>query len=97
MKNIDEQALLTRINSMLPALNEYQRRRYLATEAKAIGHGGISLVSRLSGMSVPTLHEGVRELNDPDAHVPDLGRSRRIRRIYFDPENDSQNLYAKKT
>ena len=62
---------------MLPALNEYQRRRYLATEAKAIGHGGISLVSRLSGMSVPTLREGVRELNDPDAHVPDLGKSRR--------------------
>jgi len=61
----------------MPALNEYQRRRYLSAEAKAIGRGGISLVSRLSGVSRPTLTEGVKELDDPTAEVMKQGRSRR--------------------
>jgi len=34
MPKIDVIALQTRIETMLPTLNEYQRRRYLSTEAK---------------------------------------------------------------
>jgi hypothetical protein len=48
MKDVDILALTTRIETVLPTLNEYQRRRYLSAEAKAIGYGGISLVSRVS-------------------------------------------------
>lgn len=86
MKNVDIYALQTRIEAVLPTLNEYQRRRYLSAEAKAIGRGGISLVSRLSGMSRPTLTEGVKELDDPNAQIIQKGRSRRSgggRNIYF--------------
>ena len=47
--NVDVDALKLRIDTNLPMLNEYQRRRYLATEAKALGRGGKTLVSNLSG------------------------------------------------
>jgi len=62
MKNIDILAIQERIEAILPTLNEYQSRRYLSAEAKSIGYGGISLISRLSGMSRQTLTEGVKEL-----------------------------------
>jgi hypothetical protein len=68
-------ALKTRIDLMLPTLNEYHRRRFLSAEAKAIGYGGISLVSRLSGVSRQTLTEGVKELDKPE--VMEQGRSRK--------------------
>jgi hypothetical protein len=47
--------LKKRLESVLPTLNEYQRRRYLSVEANRIGYGGISIVSRLSGVSRQTL------------------------------------------
>ena len=74
---IDEHGLETRIWAVLPTLNEYQRRRYLSAEAKTIGHGGISLVSRISGVSRQTLTEGVKELDDPNAEIKEPGRSRK--------------------
>jgi len=49
---------------MLPFLNERQRRMYLATEAEAIGYGGISQVSRISGVSRITITQGIKELRN---------------------------------
>jgi hypothetical protein len=77
VKNIDKNALKKRIASVLPALNEYQRRRYLSAEARSIGYGGISIVSRLSGVSRQTLTEGVKELESTDAEPMKQGRSRK--------------------
>ena len=77
MKNIEESALQTRINAMKPVLNEYQLRRFYSVEAKAIGYGGISLVSRLSGVSRPTLTKGVKELEKPESEIMPQGRSRK--------------------
>jgi len=77
MNGMDELAIQTRISTVLPTLNEYQRRRYLSAEAKAIGYGGISIVSRLSGMSRQTLTEGVKEIGNPDAEVMKPNRSRK--------------------
>ena len=48
---------------MLPLLDERQRRLYLANEAISYGRGGISLVSRISGMSRTTITKAVDELN----------------------------------
>jgi hypothetical protein len=66
MTNFDTNALQERILQTLPRLNERQRRRFLAIESKSLGHGGISLISRISGMSRQTLTEGVKELDDPN-------------------------------
>ena len=76
MENIDVLAIQTRIEAVLPTLNEYQSRRYLSAEAKSLGYGGISLISRLSGMSRQTLTEGVKELETTDTVMPE-GRSRK--------------------
>jgi hypothetical protein len=77
MIKTDTNALEMRISTMLPMLNEYQRRMFLASEAKAIGYGGISLVSRISGVSRPTLQEGVKELDNPGGEVITQGRCRK--------------------
>jgi hypothetical protein len=78
MKNIDTGALHERITQTLPMLNERQRRRFLAVESKSLGYGGISLISRMSGVSRQTLTEGVKELNDPCAEeITPKGRIRK--------------------
>jgi hypothetical protein len=78
MPKIDKLALQTRIETMLPTLNEYQQRRYLATEAKIIGHGGVSLVSHLSNVTRKTITKGIKELNNPNHNPPpQIGKSRK--------------------
>jgi len=77
MNRKDKLALQTRIEAILPTLNEYQRRRYLAAEAKTIGYGGISLVSQLSGITHPTIATGIKELNNPNTTPLPIGKSRK--------------------
>jgi len=48
---------------MLPLLDERQKRLYLANEAMSYGRGGISYVSRVSGMSRTTITKAVDELS----------------------------------
>jgi hypothetical protein len=76
MKDADVLPILNRIETVLPTLNEYQSRRYLSAEARAIGYGGISLINRLSGMSRQTLTEGMKELGNADSIMPE-GKSRK--------------------
>jgi len=59
-KNIMEE----RIQRMMPILNERQKRLYLANEAISYGRGGISLVSRISGMSRTTIAKAINEINN---------------------------------
>ena len=52
-----------RIRNTMALLNERQRRLYLANEAKAIGYGGITQVSKISGVSRVTITSGMAEIN----------------------------------
>jgi hypothetical protein len=45
-------------------LDERQARLCAAERALAIGRGGITLVSRVTGLSYPTIHKGIAELRD---------------------------------
>lgn len=47
-------------------LNERARRLWAAAEAKSYGRGGITLVSKATGLSKNTICKGVKELNDPN-------------------------------
>ena len=47
----------------MPELNERQRRLLVGAEAQALGYGGIGIVSEMTGMSVPTIRRGIKELN----------------------------------
>jgi hypothetical protein len=48
---------------------ERSRRLWAATEARALGHGGIALVARATGLSRATIARGLAEL-DADAPLP---------------------------
>ncbi|MFG2199471.1 ISAzo13 family transposase [Kitasatospora sp. NPDC048715] len=72
-------ALRAKFDRILPHLDERRRRLYLASEAAAIGHGGIALVAAASGAGVSTISRGVTELagNPPAARrvrAPGAGR-----------------------
>jgi len=56
-----------------PSLDERQLRLWAATEAKTAGYGGVSLVSRISGLARSTIHVGLAEL----ATGPTPGRIRK--------------------
>ena len=51
-----------RINRMIGLLDERQWRLYLANEAMSAGYGGVSKVSRISGVSRTTITRGIEEL-----------------------------------
>jgi hypothetical protein len=55
--------------ALAPVMDERTRRFWAATEAKALGHGGPTLVARATGISRSTLHLGLREL-EHDARRP---------------------------
>ncbi len=72
---MDEDVVLARkLASILPWLNERQRRAVLAAEAHALGRGGVTRVARAAQVSRTTVHAALAEL---DAAVPDSERSRR--------------------
>jgi transposase len=59
--SISDQIVQTRINKVLPHLNELQSRIYLGSEAESLGWGGKSRISRLSGVSRETITSGIKE------------------------------------
>jgi Rhodopirellula transposase DDE domain len=60
-------AMAARLASLLPRLNERDRRLALGAEAKAWGHGGIEEVHAATGVARSTISRGKRELQDGDA------------------------------
>ncbi len=57
-------------------LTERSRRVWAATEAKALGHGGIAVVERATGISRSTIQRGLRELESGAPFQPE--RMRRV-------------------
>lgn len=64
-----------KILQLLPIFNEKQKRLFLAYEAKSLGYGGVSKISKLSGISRPTISQGIKEL-DNDSFIDDQERIR---------------------
>ena len=50
-----EEALAAKFAVLLPHLDERQRRLYLGSEARSLGHGGIEAVARAAGVSRQTV------------------------------------------
>ena len=68
------ESLAAKFSALLPHLDERQRRLYLGSEARALGHGGIAAVATAAGLSRQTVAAGVGELEAGEAP---LGRARR--------------------
>jgi hypothetical protein len=62
----DDTELGQKFATILPHLNEKQRRLLLAAEARSLGRGGISRVARAAGMTRPTIQKALHELDHPD-------------------------------
>lgn len=71
---MDTSVIKAKFESLVCALDERGRRLWAATEAKALGHGGIALVSRATGVSYSTIIRGLKEL---ESGPPPPGRIRR--------------------
>ena len=59
---MNDEKLKEKIERILPAFNEKQKRLFLGSEANALGYGGVSKISNLSGISRPTITQGIKEL-----------------------------------
>ena len=64
------------IRAVISSMSEKQKRQYLAREARYLGYGGIAAISRISGVSVPTISKGIKEIQNGDLYVLN-GRDRR--------------------
>jgi hypothetical protein len=81
---MDPEALKAKYRMLTERLDERSLRLCLASDAIALGRGGITRVAEAAGVSRTTVHAGVRELKAPRAgqgaeHVPGTGKAR-IRR-----------------
>jgi len=80
--NESEAAIAERYRLMSPQLNERQRRRFAATEARTFGRGGIAAAARACGLAENTVRKGLAELDDPEpldaqrVRKPGAGRKR---------------------
>ncbi len=71
---VPESALEEMFTTVLPFLDERQRRLLAGAQARALGHGGIGVVARAAGMSRTTVSAAVREVQ---AGAAPSGRVRR--------------------
>lgn len=62
---MDIDMIKSRFTNLQPFLDERLRRVYAAAEAEAIGHGGISVVSRATGVSRRAIAVGKKDLKNP--------------------------------
>lgn len=69
------ETLQRKYSSLASALNERSRRLWAASEARAVGHGGIALVARATGISRSTIERGIAEL-ERDGPVLEADRIR---------------------
>jgi hypothetical protein len=58
----DAEVISEKYKTLEPVLNEHARRLWAATEARAIGRGGVSRVSAATGLSRITIRAGLNEL-----------------------------------
>lgn len=64
-----------KFETLREGMNEAVRRRWAAVEARALGRGGIGLVARATGLSRPTIRQGLKDLEQGIAL--DIHRARR--------------------
>jgi hypothetical protein len=74
-----ESAVKERYRNLEWALDERLRRLFAASEAKAIGHGGIALVWKATGVARGSIQQGLKELAEKPKDIE--SSSRRIRRV----------------
>lgn len=97
-----DSVLATKIKTMLPLLDERQKRIFLALEAKAIGRGGVKLMHEISGVSKTTIIRGKKEIDEGEAEnktrirKPGGGR-KKLTEKYTDIKDEIEKIVADTT
>lgn len=74
-----ESAIRNRYLSLEWTLDERLRRLYAAAEAKALGHGGVTLVWKATGVAKGSIQQGLKELEQRvDSVEPNSQRIRKV-------------------
>ena len=80
MMNPLAEQIKAKFDALKPIMDERQRRLWAATEARALGCGGISRVVEATGLSAVTIRAGLKELRQgpgDEARVEPVSRLRR--------------------
>ncbi len=75
----DESRIAEKFEALRGVMDEQMRRLWAATEARALGYGGVSVVARAVGLTRPTITAGMKELGDARPRVP-MASKHRVRR-----------------
>ena len=62
----DVSEVIKKMKAFMPFLNEDQSRLYVASEAKALGRGGKTLINKELGISRTTISSGIADLETSD-------------------------------
>ena len=71
---MDIETLRAKYEALAPMLTERTRRLWAAAEAESVGHGGIALVSRSTGLSRARIARGIGELHAAEILSPQCTR-----------------------
>src|ERR1035441_9408594 len=71
----EESSLRRKFSSVWSLLDERSRRLIAASEALALGYGGVSRIRRASGLSRKAIAKGIREIADGNAMPGRIRRS----------------------
>jgi transposase len=95
-------AIEKRIATMLPHLDEKQKRLFLASEATIVGRGGVKLIHEISGVSSTTIIRGKKEIkagvaaNKGRMRINGGGR-KKITQKYVGIKNEIEQIVANST
>ena len=77
MESTTIEAIRAKFEALKSVMDERTRRLWAATEARAIGRGGITRVSQATGISHVTIRAGLGQLGQPPGPDATAGRVRR--------------------
>jgi hypothetical protein len=73
-ENSDKEAVIETLrrkrDAMQNHLDERGRRIWAASEAEALGHGGVTIVYEATGLSRSAITQGIAEMAHPEDAVP---------------------------
>ena len=75
----DASRIAKKYEALRGVMDEQLRRLWAASEARALGYGGVSIVARAVGLTRPTITAGLKELGDTRQLVS-MAPKRRVRR-----------------
>ena len=89
MVEVTEKQLTEFFSTVLPLLDERQKRMVVGAEAKMLGRGGVSLVSRTAAVSRNTVITGARQIASGEtAPSPRVRREGVGRKALIDKDPD---------